>query len=239
MVRRRLAAELPSDRASLPEINVHNEPLHYTRPIVTASAPVEYQVPVIEVSVHPTAPFVIRRPRPWMGGGEGYAPWISSTTIVMTITDPSAHHHGHHGHQTTTTIDHTVISLSRSLWQAIRLSRTCADLAIRAARRVAVRRAQEVVSYAVRVSARAARSVTCFVDRLLRSMRLQLSRREKFGTPAWITLGIREDRGTSTTSLTRERCPASRGASSSPTRPRASALNRWSGAVAERASARM
>lgn len=72
------------------KINVIYEPLLYARPVVIASAPAGYHVPVIEVTVHPPAPVVVRRPAPVV-----YAPWI-----VVDYDDRyyHRHHHHHHGH---------------------------------------------------------------------------------------------------------------------------------------------
>ena len=72
------------------KINVIYEPLLYMRPIVIASAPAGYHVPVVEVTVHPPAPVVARRPAPVV---EVYAPWI------VVDYDPRYHHrHRHHHH---------------------------------------------------------------------------------------------------------------------------------------------
>jgi hypothetical protein len=74
------------------KINVVYEPLLYARPVITASAPVEYHVPVIAVTV-PPPPKVIVRPRPIV---EVRVPWL--VVEEGSYDYGTYYHHRHHRH---------------------------------------------------------------------------------------------------------------------------------------------
>lgn len=78
-----------TDAPRYQKINIIYELLIYTRPIVTASAPVGYHVPIIEVTVQPATRVVVPRPKPVV-----YAPWI----VVDHDDRYHRHHHHHHRH---------------------------------------------------------------------------------------------------------------------------------------------
>jgi hypothetical protein len=69
------------------KINIIYAPLLYARPVVTASAPAGYHVPIIEVTVRPPAP-AVRHPMPPV-----YPPYL-----VIEYGDRDYHRHHHHKH---------------------------------------------------------------------------------------------------------------------------------------------
>ena len=75
------------DAPKFRKINLVYQPLLYARPVITASAPVAYHVPVIEVSVPPPPKVVVR------------VPWVivdADFDYDVYYYDPHHHHHHHH-----------------------------------------------------------------------------------------------------------------------------------------------
>lgn len=76
------------------KINAIYAPLLYARPVVTASAPVGYHVPIIEVEVPRPAPVIVRRPAPVpVPVIEVRVPWV-----IVEGDDDIRYHRRRHRH---------------------------------------------------------------------------------------------------------------------------------------------